>query len=517
MPLHKSTLEIDAVSNSSKVWAFIVGPLLAIAVYFLLPDSFVNASGETTAFAQAGRACAAVTTLMAFWWFTEALPIAVTAMLPVVLFPLLEVASPGNTMKHYASGTIFLFLGGFLIAAGVHRWHLDRRIALLTISLFGTKPNRMILGLMTATALISAWVSNTATAAMMVPIGIAVMGVVRAAESGHALEKDTHNFEVCVLLSIAYAASIGGIATLVGSPPNGLFARFVADSYGASVSFLSWMKVALPMTLLLLPATYFMLTRVLFRVNLPGIPGGREWVKSELAKLGPMSRGERIVLVVFLCSAIFWMGGPIIRSLEIGGIMPFKSFSDEAIAMTAGLVLFMIPVDAKRGIHALDWNSAKDVVAWDVLLLFGGGLSMADAIQKTGLADFIGAQANIFAGFDELAMMFGISTLITFASEVTSNTALTATMMPVIAAAADSLRIDPEAPLFAMVFAASAAFMMPVGTPPNAIVFGTGRLKIGEMVRAGFFLNIIAIIIGVLCSHFLGHGLIDLSAKVAGG
>ena len=239
MPLHKSTLEIDAVSNSSKVWAFIVGPLLAIAVYFLLPDSFVNASGETTAFAQAGRACAAVTTLMAFWWFTEALPIAVTAMLPVVLFPLLEVASPGNTMRHYASGTIFLFLGGFLIAAGVHRWHLDRRIALLTISLFGTKPNRMILGLMTSTALISAWVSNTATAAMMVPIGIAVMGVVRAAESGHALEKDTHNFEVCVLLSIAYAASIGGIATLVGSPPNGLFARFVADSYGASVSFLS--------------------------------------------------------------------------------------------------------------------------------------------------------------------------------------------------------------------------------------------------------------------------------------
>ena len=242
MPLHKSTLEIDAVPNASKVWAFIVGPLLALAVYFLLPDAFVNVSGAEVPFTNAARACAAVTTLMAFWWFTEALPIAVTAMLPIVLFPLLEVASPGNTMKHYASGTIFLFLGGFLIAAGVHRWHLDRRIALLTISLFGTKPNRMVLGLMVSTALISAWVSNTATAAMMVPIAIAVMGVVRAAQPAHTLEKDTHNFEVCVLLSIAYAASIGGLATLVGSPPNGLFARFVEDTYGSSVSFLSWMR-----------------------------------------------------------------------------------------------------------------------------------------------------------------------------------------------------------------------------------------------------------------------------------
>ena len=517
MSLHNSTIEIDALPNSSKVWAFIVGPILALAVYFLLPDTFVNAAGAETAFSSAGRACAAVTTLMAFWWFTEALPIAVTAMLPIVLFPLLEVATPGNTMKHYASGTIFLFLGGFLIAAGVHRWKLDRRIALLTISLFGTNPNRMVLGLMVSTALISAWVSNTATAAMMVPIAIAVMGVVRAAQPEGTLEKDMHHFEVCILLSIAYAASIGGLATLVGSPPNGLFARFVEDTYGVSVSFLSWMKVALPMTLLLLPATYSLLTRVLFRINLPGIPGGREWVKSELDKLGSMSKGERAVLVVFLFAAVFWMGGPLIRAIEVGGVMPFKSFSDEAIAMTAGLVLFMIPIDAKRGVHALDWNSAKHVVAWDVLLLFGGGLAMADAIQKTGLADLIGAQAHIFAGTSELAMMFGISALITFASEVTSNTALSATMMPVIAAAAESLGIAPDAPLFAMVFAASAAFMMPVGTPPNAIVFGTGRLTIGEMVRAGFWLNIIAIIIGVLCSHFLGHGLIELSTKALGG
>lgn len=512
MPLQQSTIENEAIPNGTKVWAFILAPILAILVYVLMPDTFINAKGVEQEFSQAGRACAAVTTLMAVWWFTEALPIAVTAMLPIVLYPLLQIATPGDTMRHYASGTIFLFLGGFLIAAAIHRWRLDRRIALVTISFFGTKPNQMVLGLMASTAFISAWVSNTATAAMMVPIGIAVMGVVRSAQQGAELSKEVHNFEVCVLLSIAYAASIGGIATLVGSPPNGIFARFVEDTYGSSVSFLSWMKVALPMTLLLLPATYLILTKVLFRTNLSGIPGGREWVRTELDKLGRMSKGERIVLVVFAAAAVLWMFGPLLRGFEVGGVRPLKPLSDEVIAMAAGLILFMIPVDSKRGVHALDWNSARDGVAWDVLLLFGGGLSMAAAIQKTGLADFIGAQASIFAGADELALMFGISTLITFASEVTSNTALAATMMPVIAAVSESLRIDPEAPLFAMVFAASAAFMMPVGTPPNAIVFGTGRLKIGEMVRAGFFLNIIAIIIGVLCSYFLGHGLIDLSA-----
>ncbi len=513
MSLHShsaSPLTIDAVPNSTKIWAFVLAPLLAIVVYFIMPDTFVDASGVARDLSTASKGCAAVTTLMAFWWFTEALPIAVTAMLPIVLYPVLEIATAGETFRHYASGTIFLFLGGFLIAAAIHRWRLDRRIALVTISLFGTKPNQMVLGLMVSTAFISAWVSNTATAAMMVPIAIAVMGVVSDTRPDGDNSKDVHHFEVCVLLSIAYAASIGGLATLVGSPPNGIFARFVADTYGQTVSFFDWMKVALPVTLLLLPATYFMLTKLLFRIKLPGIPGGREWVRNEIQRLGPMNKGEKIVLVIFALAAFLWMFGPILQKIEIGGMRPLKGMTEEIIAMGAGILLFMIPVDYKRGIHALDWDSAKDSVAWDVLLLFGGGLSMAAAIQKTGLADFIGAQATLFTGVSDLVMMFGVSTIITFASEVTSNTALAATMMPVIAAACDSLQVDPEAPLFVTVIAASAAFMMPVGTPPNAIVFGTGRLKIGEMIRAGFLLNIVAIIIGVLVSNFLGHGLISI-------
>lgn len=345
---------------------------------------------------------------------------------------------------------------------------------------------------------------------MMVPIAIAVMGVIRSTQESPEITPDEKNFGVVVLLSIAYAASIGGMATLVGSPPNGIFARFVADRYHTEVSFLDWMQVALPVTLLLLPAT-FLLLNVLFPVKMDGIPGGREWIRNELRKLGPMSRGEKIVLCVFAGTTLLWIFGPFLRGLEIGGATPLKPLTEEVIAMLAGVLLFIIPVDPKRGIHALDWNSAKDVVAWDVLLLFGGGLSMAAAIQSTGVASLIGAQAQVFEGIGELPMMFGVSTIVTFVSEVTSNTALAATMMPVIDAAAGSLHFNPEPILFATVFAASCAFMMPVGTPPNAIVFGTGRIRIGDMVKAGIWLNFIAVIIGVLVSYFFGRGIVPMT------
>lgn len=490
-----SSIEIGAMSNRGKLLALIGGPLLAFLVYFLLPESYTAVNGSEVEFSHAGRACLAITTLMAVWWFTEALPIAATAMLPIVLYPLFQVSSAAEAFRNYANGTIFLFLGGFLIAAGIHRWHLDRRIALATISLFGTKPNQMVFGLMCSTAFLSAWVSNTATAAMMVPIAIAVMGVVRSMQDSDEPTKEEKNFSICLLLAIAYAASIGGMATLIGSPPNGLYVRFMEQTYNQTVTFVDWMKIGLPVTLVLLPICYLLLTRILFPTKLAGIPGGREWVKKELAKLGPMNHGEKVVLVVFLFAALLWIFGPIIRSWEINGVAPFKPLTDEVIAMMAGLLLFVIPVDSKRGIHALDWSSAKDVVAWDVLLLFGGGLTMAAAIQKTGAAALVGAQVASFAGLGELPMMAGIATIVTFATEVTSNTALAATMMPLIAAAAESLHIAPEGLLLTTALTASCAFMMPVATPPNAIVFGTGRLKISDMIRAGFLLNIIGIIV----------------------
>lgn len=499
----ESSIEIGAVSNRGKLIALIAGPILGLITFFLLPESYTNSTGAEVPFSYEGRACLGVTVWMAVWWFTEALPIAATAMLPLVAYPLLQITTAKATMSNYASGTIFLFLGGFLIAAGIHRWHLDRRIALLTLKFFGTKPSQMVMGLMFATAFLSAWVSNTATAAMMVPIAIAVLGVVRSTQKSEVIGKDERNFGISVLLSIAYAASIGGMVTLIGSPPNGIYARFMQQTYGTTVSFTDWMMLGLPVAILMLPATYILLTKVLFPCRIDGIPGGKEWVRNELRKLGSMSRGEKIVLAVFLLAALLWIFGPLIRDITIDGAKPFNALKDETIAMLAGLLLFIIPVDARRGIHALDWSAAKDVIAWDVLLLFGGGLTMAAALQSTGAAALVGAQASVLAGFGEITMMAGVAALVTFATEVTSNTALAATMMPLIAAAADALKIDPSGLLVATALAASCAFMMPVATPPNAIVFGTGRLHIGDMVKAGFWLNILGVVIITIVSSIL--------------
>ncbi len=503
MKHHESSIEIGAISNKSKLIPLILGPLVALLFYFILPEHYITSAGVSETFSHAARACAAIVLWMAIWWFTEAVPIAVTSLLPIVLFPLFGVMGSSDTLKEYANGTIFLFLGGFLIAAGIARWHLDRRIALLTIRIVGTKPQQIILGLLLSTSFISAWVSNTATAAMMVPIALAVLKVVRSTREDLPIDRAEHNFGVCVLLAVAYGASLGGVLTLIGTPPNGIFARFVEQTYNVPVSFIDWMLIAFPIVVVMIAATQLLMTKVLFRELVSELPGGKDWVMHEYSKLGPMSRGEKIVLTVFVTAALLWCFGPVIRGIQIGDMTPFKPLSDTVIAMGAGIILFIIPVDYKRGVHALDWSSASDTVAWDVLLLFGGGLSMAAAIQKTGLADIIGAQATFLSSLPEVAAISGLTTLTVFASEFTSNTALAATMMPLVAAVADSIGMHPEALLVATTFGASLAFMMPVGTPPNAIIFGTGRIRIAEMIRAGFWLNVCGIVVvTIICSVF---------------
>ncbi len=503
MKHHESSIEIGAISNKSKLIPLILGPLVALLFYFILPEQYITSAGVSETFSHAARACAAIVLWMAIWWFTEAVPIAVTSLFPIVLFPLFGVMGSSDTLKEYANGTIFLFLGGFLIASGIARWHLDRRIALLTIRIVGTKPQQIILGLLLSTSFISAWVSNTATAAMMVPIALAVLKVVRSTREDLPIDRAEHNFGVCVLLAVAYGASLGGVLTLIGTPPNGIFARFVEQTYNVSVSFIDWMLIAFPIVVVMIAATQLLMTKVLFRELVSELPGGKDWVMHEYSKLGPMSRGEKIVLTVFVTAALLWCFGPVIRGIQIGDMTPFKPLSDTVIAMGAGIILFIIPVDYKRGVHALDWSSASDTVAWDVLLLFGGGLSMAAAIQKTGLADIIGAQATFLSSLPEVAAISGLTTLTVFASEFTSNTALAATMMPLVAAVADSIGMHPEALLVATTFGASLAFMMPVGTPPNAIIFGTGRIRIAEMIRAGFWLNVCGIVVvTIICSVF---------------
>lgn len=513
---HETSLE-EGLSEKTKLIPLILGPVLALCLYYILPTSYIGTSGEPVQFSDAARACSAMVLWMGIWWFTEAVPIAVTALLPIVMYPLLGITSPADALKNYANGTIFLFMGGFLIAGGIARWGLDRRIALIMIKLVGTKPRQIILGIMLATTLLSAWVSNTATAAMMLPIGLALMGVVRSTRADRPIDQAERNFGVCLLLSIAYGASVGGVLTLIGTPPNGIFARFVEQQYGDVVNFFDWLKISVPSMGLLFIATYVLLVYVLYRDQPEELPGGRQWVNDELHALGKLSRGEWTVLIVFVAAALLWTFGPVIRGLEFGGVKPFKQLSDTVIAMGAGVLLFIIPVDAKNGVHALDWASANKAVSWDVLLLFGGGLTMAAAIQQTGAADAVGAAAVALGSLPEWGLLVGVTSLSTFVSEFTSNTALAATLMPLIAAVAQSLDMHPEALLICATMGTSCAFMMPVGTPPNAMVFGTGRLKISDMVRAGFWLNIVAIIIITVTAYFFSPGLIQSIKPLVGG
>ena len=493
--MHESSIEIGALDNKSKLIPLILGPLLALGLYFILPETYIGTKGDPVELTHAARACVSMVLWMAIWWFTEAVPIAVTALLPIVTFPLFGVGTAAQTLKEYSSGTIY------------------RRIALYTIRVVGTKPRQIVLGVMLATAFLSAWVSNTATAAMMLPIAMALLAVVRSTRINEPIDRGERNLGVAMLLSVAYGASLGGIYTLIGTPPNGIFARFVESNYGMPVDFSNWLLISFPTVTLLIIATYLLLVYVLFRELPADLPGGREWVANEIKHLGPLSRGEWTVLIVFVAAALLWTFGPMIRGLEIGGMKPFKPMSDTVIAMGAGIILFIIPVDAKKGIHALDWSSAAKGVSWDVLLLFGGGLSMAAAIQRTGAADAVGALAVSMAGMPDWAIVGGLATLATFASEFTSNTALAATLMPMVAAIADSIGANVQSLLVAATIATSCAFMMPVGTPPNAMVFGTGRIKIGDMIRAGIWLNIIGVIIITVMVLLIDPGILPEGAQ----
>ena len=486
--------QMGTFSRFSKTLTLILAPLLALLLYLVLPDSYHNTAGESVAITHAAKACLAILLWMALWWFTETVPIAVTAMLPIVLYPLCDVNTLAKTLIPYASDTIYLFLGGFLLAAGIQRWGLDKRIALKTMQIVGTSPGAITAGVMIATGFISMWVSNTATAAMMVPIAMAVMSVVRQSSTSPTVTKGERNFGICVLLAVAYGASIGGMGTIIGSPPNGIFVRFVQQTYGMEISILDWMKVGMPVVLILMPLAWFLLTKVLFREQIEKIAGGKEWIRSELKSIGKPSRGETIVLIVFVVTVILWCFGGQIRSFTIDGVRPFKQVSDAVIAMAAGISLFCIPVSFKHNERALDWRHCENI-PWDVLLLFGGGLSMAATIQATGAAQLIAAQAATFTGLPGWAVILGVATLVVFATEFTSNTALAATMLPLLAAAAPVLGIPTEQVLLVTTLGASAAFMMPVATPPNAIIFGTGRIQIGEMIRAGFWLNVISIFV----------------------
>jgi solute carrier family 13 (sodium-dependent dicarboxylate transporter), member 2/3/5 len=486
----------------------IAGPVAALLCYLSLPDTYAGTDGREVILSHAARAALAMMVWMALWWMTEAVPIEATALLPVVAFPLLGVATLAKTTSAYGSDIVFLFLGGFILAAAIQRWGLDRRIAFLTLRVVGTKPDRIVGGLMGATAFLSMWVSNTATAAMMVPIAQSVIVLYRIPQaqgsaSSDADERAHRNFALAILLSIAYAASIGGIGTIVGSPPNGIAVRFIEQTYGHDVSFVQWIAIALPVVIVFLPLAWLMLTKVLFRTDLPASEHGRDWVVRQWRALGPLNRGERITLVVFSFTVAFWITRPLLTQWTVGGITPFAGLSDAGIAVAAALVLFLVPVDRKAGSFAMDWRTAQ-TLPWGVLILFGGGLALAGAIEATGVAGFIGSQARTLGGWPVWAVLLVVVAATIFLSEVTSNTAQVATMIPLLAAMAAGLGVDPLLLIVSCTLAASCAFMLPVGTPPNAIVFGTGLVTIPQMCKAGFWLNLIGIaLITLLSALFL--------------
>ena len=491
-----------------------LGLAIALLVYMLL--------GGAEGLSEEARRVAAVGALMAVWWMTEALPLSATALLPIVLLPALAGIAVGDATAPYASSVVFLFLGGFLIAIAMEKWNLHTRIALMTLSRVGVSPSRIVLGLMLATGFLSMWVSNTATTLMMLPIGISILSLVvdRSSDqdSGEVDEvgegktvseavsdPEIRRFGICLVLAIAWSASMGGLGTLLGSPPNAIVAGYAADELGRDIGFLNWMMVGFPLALVFILIGWVLMTQVLYRFSLDEIPGGQAMIEERLRGLGTLSQGEKMVLVVFCSAAFLWIvPGLLFEIPGLGDAAPWlDSLDDTAIAIAAGIALFLLPGEGRNRM-VLQWSDAEDGLPWGVLLLFGGGLSLAGAVAETGLDGWMGDQVQGLGGLPMLALVAAVVTIVLFLTEITSNTATAATFIPILGGVAIGLDVDALTLLIPAAFAATCAFMLPVGTPPNAIVFGTGAVTIGQMARGGAVLNVVGIVLVTAFAYMLG-------------
>ena len=444
----------------------------------------------------AGWHVAAVAGLMAVWWITEAIPIAATALIPIAFYPALKVMSPAEVTASYANHLIYLYLGGFLIAVTIERWGLHRRIALLTIRLIGFSPRRILLGFMLATAGLSMWISKTATAMMMLPIGLAV--VRQAAKmTGRAEDSEPAKFPfgTALMLGIAYSASIGGIATLIGTPPNAILVGVVEKTFSESISFLTWMKVGLPLAGLMLVLTWLYLTAFAFRGEIAELPGGFEVIEDELRRLGPTTREQKWVLGVFTTVASAWI---------LRGLVPWEplsSIQDSTIAIAGALLLFLIPSDRRKGVFLLDWKTASRI-PWDIIILFGGGFALANGFADSGLTRWIASNLQSLEGSSPVVLIGITALVVVFLTEITSNTATAALALPIVAALAEAVHLHPYGLMVTVAIAASFAFMMPVATPPNAIVYSSRYVTMPQMAGIGFGLNLIGALLLVLTVLF---------------
>ncbi len=487
-----------AMNNTQKT-GLILGPVLFLIV--LLFFSFDPGKPVLTSMA-------AVAILMAIWWITDAIPLFATALLPLLFYPLLGIMKSNATASIYFNSTIFLFIGGFMIALTMEKWNLHRRIALLIIRFIGGGPRKIVLGFMIASAFLSMWISNTATAIMMVPIGLAI---VLKMEENFTIAA-TRKFTTSLMLGIAYGCSVGGIATLVGTPPNLSFARIFQITFPQAnpVAFGTWFIMGLPISAVMIVVVWVTLTRIFFRVP-SNLTIDRSIVSKEYKKLGPMSFEEKSVLIIFLLTALLWVFRKklIIGFVSIPGwsqLLPYPDLIDDAtVALFMAMLMFLIPTRTK--VTKYSTVMGPDVIIklpWNIVLLFGGGFALAKGFQVTGLSAFIGEKFSGLAGMPPIIVILIICFGLTFLTELTSNTATTEMILPILASVAIAMKTNPLLLMIPATISASCAFMMPVATPPNAIVFGSGRIRISEMARVGVFINIISIIIITILFYLIG-------------
>lgn len=463
---------------------FFLGPFLFLILYTYSPIESLN---------KEANAVLATTLWMAIWWVFEVVPISVTALLPIILFPLTDGLALGDTTAAYGHKYIFLYMGGFMLAIAIEKWNLHKRIALSIISVVGTNMRNIILGFMIATAFLSMWISNTATSVMMLPIGIAL---VKQLESNEMVEIDTSEiFGKILMLAIAYSASIGGLSTLIGTPPNLVLAGVIESNYGIEITFSQWLYFGLPISSILLVTGWIYLTRHAFDLPINEFPGGREKILQLKNNLGKMGKEEKWVAVVFGFTAFCWMT----RSYILQPLLP--NIDDTIIAMISGIVLFLIPATNKRS-KILLWEEAVKM-PWGIILLFGGGMALAKGFDSSGLAQWIGQQIVFIQHLSLFFMILTVITFVNFLTEITSNLATTAMLLPILAPLALQLNIHPYMLLVSASIAASCAFMLPVATPPNAVVFGSGYLKIKEMAKTGILFNLFSIVLVLVAVYFL--------------
>ncbi len=468
--------------NLRRALAGLSGPLMFFIISFLFSPAELSRDGI---------AVLAIAAWMAIWWITEFTDIAITALLPIVLFPLTNAVDINETTAAYGHRYIFLYMGGFFLAIAIEKWNLHRRIALNIIYLVGSNMQRIVLGFMLATAFMSMWISNTATSVMMLPIALAIIAQVKDHPGTPEDERDL--FAKMILLSIAYSASIGGIATLFGTPPNLVFAGIVKEIYETEITFVQWLQVGLPISVVLLGIAWVYLTKVAFKMKVSEFPGGKPEIKRLRNQLGMFSSQELVVSIVFAVTAICLIAR---QWLQVW--MP--QLDDSIIAMTAAIILCLLPSGQGED-RILNWNEAVKM-PWGVLILFGGGMALAKGFTSTGLAEWIGQQLISLNGLPILLILFVLIAAVNFLTEITSNLATTAMLLPILASMAISVGVHPYLLLVSATVAASCAFMLPVATPPNAVVFGAGLLKIKDMSKTGLWLNLFSICFLTLFIYF---------------